>query len=275
MEDTFEKFKEKMHANRPDFFMSSKDYIEKMRSDENNISFWYPKIEEIAPTPKTKIFKVPYEFTDAIINDQYYKEEWQDAMFNWVKTSIMPKIKDMSSLLFIKNGTFSNKFCAQDCMCMKDVHDLTFSIPNIMYNAAVLGAGGNTEIAIRNRIVIDNNTPTIYDGLPLIPEVRVFYDFYSKKVLYSVNYWDYNYCSKYIYNYGDQLVFLAQRNHLQSYYEDNYEYLEECIEDDFSKVQGLTGKWSIDIMCPEYSGPMVIDMAKAEQSAYWDPKKCY
>ena len=34
----------------------------------------------------------------------------------------------------------------------------------------------------------------------------------------------------------------------------------------------MTGKWSIDVLLDEWGNYWLIDMAKAENSAYWNPE---
>ena len=82
--------------------------------------------------------------------------------------------------------------------------ELTDAIININYAAMCCGAdmgGGCNELVVRERILHDARvTPCIYSGLPLRSEFRVFYDFDLKKVLFTANYWEYDYIYEHLYD---------------------------------------------------------------------------
>lgn len=120
---------------------------------------------------------------------------------------------------------------------------------------------------VRELIKSSNNTPTIYNGLPLNIEFRVFYDFDSHKVLYSCNYWDYNYCIDYL-EPNDKIVFEHEYKRINEAFLSLQKIVERKIEDSMKNVE-LKGQWSIDIMytLDEF---YLIDMAIARQSAYWN-----
>lgn len=259
---------EQLLKARPDFFLPTDDYIKEMAESRNNISYWFPKIENCGiKVPKTVIVPIPVDLTRAIHEDRYSKSSVNSQdMFHWVSGKVMPKIQHLGFLLFVKNGTFSNKFLAYTCMCVNDPYNLTYNIPFIMYHSSILGAGGNTEIAIRERIGHIPEAPTIYCGLPLTTEFRVFYDFDERKVLKTVNYWDYDYCFPHMFNEGDKLIFSHYAPLLQKEFDERKAEVENLVSEHMQNVD-LTGKWSVDIM---YRGDYwLIDMALAENSAYY------
>lgn len=247
--------------------MNVKEYAD--RSVMNKFSFWYDKIKDCGlNVPKSIIIKI--DPTDPIIEHFYLDDYKEDTKIiqDWVDKHVVPEIdKAKFGLFFLKNSTFSNKFNAMDCLSYRD--RVAASVININYAALCLGAGGIDEIVIRERIEHDSSsTPTIYNGLPFRTEFRVFYDFDRQKVLYTVNYWDYDYVYPNLHDLTDKIVFDYMKDKMQQSFEDNKETVEKLVTEHMTNV-GLTGKWSIDFMLDESGKFWLIDMAVAESSAYW------
>ena len=129
---------------------------------------------------------------------------------------------------------------------------------------------------MREFIEDPDDNPTIYKGLPLRTEFRVFVDFDTNRVLSVVNYWD----EKTMLNrfeekrdnhdVHDLITFKANLSKLNARFEKYKDIVKEktmvLLE---SKSQNrLTGQWSMDIML---SGNdfYIIDMALAEESYYY------
>ena len=247
-----------------------KKYYEAEKLDKNNFSYWYDKIKGIKEfiIPQSRIVDIPFDVwmvfnCDAIEDNEYILKDFVDK-------ELVPFLDD-DNIYFVKNAKFSNKFNYNTCITNR--RKLLDSFINICYSALCLGAEGNTEFIIRDYIPYDANMyATIYNGLPLRCEIRVFYDADSKQVLYPVNYWDYEYCRSKLYSRGDQIIFDSLRTELEQRYQ--YEKIIVCnkVEQAFENVD-LEGKWSIDIMIDDSnfkSEYYLIDMALAENSAYWN-----
>lgn len=84
---------------------------------------------------------------------------------------------DLPDDAFIKTGTFSGKFQFANCHCTEpDEMGEYFQV--ITNHAQVIGAGESIDIAVRDYIVDhDEDRPTIYGGMPLRCEYRLFVDF--------------------------------------------------------------------------------------------------
>lgn len=252
--------------------MSFNEYYENQKNNKNNISNWLPKIKDCGiAVPKTVIIDVPIEITKCFLMDD--KDEDAKQIMQWVEKEVIPKIPKDMFFLFVKNGTFSNKFDFNDCATRKSLFPLTQSIININYASLSLGAGGLSELAIREKIRFNEKyTPTIYNGMPLTDEYRVFYDFDKKKTLYVVNYWDWDYCFKAISRkFTDEIIFSDHYSTVKSNYELNKDKVLNEVSEAMQNVD-MKGIWSIDILRDEQSKFWLIDMAIAEQSAYWNPK---
>ena len=106
--------------------------------------------------------------------------------------------------------------------------------------------------------------------MPLRSEFRVFYDFDLKKVLFTANYWDYDYVYGRLYDATDKIIFDHERERLESTFKEKKSMAEALVAEHMAKVEGLSGPWSVDLMMTEAGEMYLIDMAVAEQSAYWE-----
>lgn len=284
------------------------------RSNElNAFSHWYPKVKNCGiPTPQSVVINTSEELLN---NNNFYMENWEEDMAtikSWVDSEVLPKL-DSCGLghkpLFVKNSKFSGKFNANaNCFAMR--HNLAEHIANIMYEDLCFDVGGENEIVIRERINYHlESVPCIYNGLPLRPEFRVFYDFDSRQVIFTANYWDYDYVYSHLYDRTDRIVFDAMRAEQTETFEAYKDYVAEAVAKHMAGVQGLHGPWSIDIMFADYPDDVrkkyiegyshdgefedyivseeddnagdqgirkpkmyLIDMAVAERSAYWEKR---
>lgn len=245
------------------------DYNKWLMENPNNFSFWFPKIENCGiKVPGSVIVSVPEE----ILHSFYMEREGDmERIEAFVRDTVMPAIKDMPVLLFVKNGCFSNKFDFRDCAVKKNVPELTMSILNINYTSLMFETGGNYEVVIRERIGMlehEGEQYRIYHGMPLKPEFRVFYDFDKKKALYAVNYWDWDYCHDAISrDKTDKVVYEAVYPKILDFYKKHEAEVLQLVDDHMKDVEGLSGIWSVDIMYAdgEY---WLIDMALGATSAY-------
>ena len=250
------------------------DFYNDLKQDVLNVSYWFPKIENCGiKVPQTFIKEIPVELFTHLFLD--HPEEDIDYIYNWVKNDLIPSIpEELHGLIFIKNGTFSNKFDFSTCCIRCNPLEITRSIAEINYASLMFDTGGNTEIVIRERIPYDNQkTMTIYNGMPLRNEYRAFYDFDNHKALYITDYWEWSYCHDAIScNATDKLVYEKAYNDLHTHYLINHEQVLKLVEEHMKDVN-LSGIWSIDLLEDKNKELWLIDMAIGHRSAYWDPKK--
>ena len=237
--------------------------------NKNNFSYWFKEIEKVSDKrikiPKSLVFSVPKD-----IQECFYEcnDVSTNKIGNWLESNVLPVIKKEigTPFFFVKNARFSNKF---DGSCFSYTTNLLHNVININYGALCLGAGGTEELVIREWVGCDySKVSKIYNGLPLRPEFRVFYDFDTKEVLYSANYWDPKYVEGRLWDKTDKVVFASEKEYLKNVYEMFFIKVEEFVAD-FMKDVNLEGKWSVDVLrdgCGDY---WLIDMALAEESAYW------
>lgn len=266
--DFDEQYLEECHNN----FLSS------IRNNPNNFSFWFPKIENCGiPVPKSVIIQLP----DDIIQSLFLEREGDDdRITDFVRNTVKPAIPEEWNRIFIKNGCFSNKFDFQYCCIRPTVHRLVTSIEQINMDALCLDTDGESELVIREFLEpyhydddeLGIKIYSIYNGMPLRPEIRVFYDFDNRRALYAANYWDWNYCHDRICERDctDELAYEAAYPTIESFFNKMQGNALELVEKSLKNVD-MQGIWSVDLMWHEGQF-WLIDMAVGHRSAYWDPK---
>lgn len=183
-----------------------------------NIRFKQKDLEEIAKRSYEEDRKYPENFSNwykhivdfgyfkhtNIISNQIFTFEEVETMqetdiidkVNWEKINkiLEPTLNKMKKgqVYNIKNGCFSNKFDFSTCLTTNG--ELAQQLWKINYQSCMYETGGHTELVVREVIPNHLEYPTIYNGMPLREEIRVFYNLDAKKIEYIVDYWDYDYC---------------------------------------------------------------------------------
>ena len=252
------------------------NYIHLQKTNRNNFSNWFWKLHSVVRygihLPKSVTVPVSENILPA-----FFQETEGDGkkIREWVEKILQPLMKNVELPAFMKNGCFSNKFdFSNSCLIESiDTDYLARHLGNIQYNSLCYDTLGNLEIVLREWIAPEKGAACIYNGMPLRPEMRLFYDFSNHKYLYDVNYWDWDYCHDVI----------ARRPADKDAYEKAYPSLVKSLENyrdrylsDIKRalagVEGLEGVWSVDFMFND-GKVWLIDMAEAQRSAYWDPSK--
>ncbi len=251
----------------------------RMVCNPNNFSFWYERVKDCGlKIPASVYYQFSYDDVCEFISYVYGEDKhMDDKKLDFKRKIVNPLLSKFSSIcksneLFIKNATFSNKFDFASCHIHGNADissTVTDSLGNINYTGLLVGADGFNEVVIREYIKPVINFGKIYNGMVLRPEFRVFYDFDKHKVLYTVNYWDYQYCKEYL-NVEDKAVFANAEAQLNKYFEQHVDEVEKLVSEHMPHAW-LEGKWSIDIMMNDENDFYLIDMALAENSAYWNP----
>ena len=266
------------------FEKASKNMYADDRACPENFSNWYNHIVDFGK----------FRHAGVIANQVFTWQETQamrkSDVIEYVDFGVINKILeptlnklDGSKLYSIKNGTYSNKFDFITSIVTK--RNLAENLWKINYNSTLFDTGGYTELVVREFIPLDpRKVPTIYNGMPLREELRVFYNMDTKHIEYIVDYWDYNYCEPNIKNRADNIIFNWFHNkygNRQIKHKDILHIVEKQIRDYINTLkfdECLTGIWSIDFMyvddLDDYKGIWLVDMARGFRSAYWEPNKC-
>lgn len=252
--------------------MDSYEFYAKFRNDINNFSYWYPKVQHCGiRVPKSVVISVPDDLMDAFYLDHPDKDI--PTIEEWVKNSVLPVIPDTLDAIFVKNGTFSNKFHFSSCTPNTDLRSLTQAIIEIQEASLCFETGGNSEIVIRERIPEEEGLCHIYHGMPLRPEFRVFYDFDVHRPLYVVNYWDRDYCHRHIARIPeDAEQYDKAYPKIKDFFKAHADIVLQAVHEHMKDVTGLEGIWSIDIMFANHEY-YLIDMAIGYRSAYYDAQR--
>lgn len=274
IEDYFNSLSEKL---TPEFFEQLKIASYKRdREYPENFSNWYSHIKDFGKFKHAEVLYnqiLTLEDLEILQEEQLSKVDW-----NKLQEVLQPTISKMTpyKLYNLKNGCYSNKFDFETSIV--DTQDIAQKLWKINYESSMKETGGFTEVVLREFIPSDNKTPTIYHGMPLRTEVRIFYNMETKKIEYAVDYWDYDYCSQWL-NITDRIVFdwYTKRPEKTTQLEDTIDYIYKYI-DTLKFDETMKGIWSIDFMLcnnkdvyENYNGIYLIDMARGFRSAYWDP----
>lgn len=257
------------------------------REYPENFSNWYPHIKEFGKFKHSNIIAHQiFTYEELKILQKY--EALKDVNWEEYEQVLKPTLDklDEYKLYNIKNGCFSNKFEFNTCITTKQ--DLAKNFWKIEYSSACYDTGGHTELVVREYIPYDiSKTLTIYNGMPLRTEVRIFYNMLTQKIEYIEDYWNYDYCIDNIHNITDNIVFSCFHNNIVSkapiytlnhsveldkvinYIKDNIHTLQ--FDNTLAQMYPI---WSIDFMYDNCKDDVyLIDMARGYRSAYWDPNK--
>ena len=175
--------------------------------DPNAMSKWLPPIAEqvkeynFFKIPKTKILKVPMTLLQSTRTATY--NELSPISIEIINRYIYRVFGlDDKKDYFIKTGTFSSKFDFRNAKVTagQEVKELgsylwyiqhqASQMASMLNNVCLYGVSTNNEWIVREFIDDAEDNPTIYNGLPLHTEYRVFVDFDTKEVIGINPYWD-------------------------------------------------------------------------------------
>lgn len=275
---------------------------EMLSMNKASMGYWLPKMCEAMENggffkiPNTKIIKVPLSLlqltrldyfthtrTTLDIVDRYCKE-----VFN------LNEKRDY----FIKTGTYSSKFDFRNAHVhgAQEVRELgeyllfihTQALAHAHFDLSernqpvIYGLSTTNEWVVREFIPDSESNFTIYHGLPLRTEYRVFVDFDTCEILGAHPYWDPVVMEDRFNNKEDSndadmvhdaITFRANSDRLMERYNHNVAQVTDELRNVLADARkdGMRGQWSVDIM-QNGNDFWFIDMAPAEISAFY--KEC-
>lgn len=258
-------------------------------TNPNSMSHWLPAIAETAVShgffkiPKTVIAHMPMTVL------QLTRKEFQQltpATFDILNRYCMKIFSlDVNKDYFIKTGTYSSKFDFRNAHVHgeKEVRELGEYLLFIHHDAnamasslaspAIYGVSTTTEWVVREFIEDKEDNPTIYKGMPLHTEYRVFVDFDTDSVLAAAPYWEPATMKKRfgenrdLHDAHDGVIYQMHEDTLMRRYNENKDRVAAEISKFIPDV-ALTGQWSVDVM-QNGDDFYIIDMALAENSAFY------
>ena len=260
-----------------------------IETNPNSMGYWFPELVEkckdsFFKLPKTTIIKVPITLL------QLTRTDYQSLTPITIKILDDYCMKafnlDVNKEYFIKTGTYSSKYDFRNTHVYgeKEVRELGEYLLFIHFQAlqmasplsspCIYGVSTTTEWVVREFIKDKENNPSIYMGMPLHTEYRVFVDFDEDKILGISPYWEPDTMKKRFGNSNDSndpdkihdyIIYKMHEQTLMKRYEDNKNIVLNNIEKLISDIS-LPGQWSIDIM-QNGDDFYIIDMALAINSA--------
>ena len=264
---------------------------ELLNHDPNTMSNWLFAIKEVVDKtqffkiPKTRIIKVPLALLQST---RVYEFGELSPLSLEIINRYAQKVFDLDTEkdYFIKTGTFSSKFDFRNAKVTKgqEVSELgsylwyiqsqANQMASPLNNKVIYGVSSNNEWVVREFIDDKENNPTIYNGLPLHTEYRVFVDFDKEEIIGISPYWHPEVMKENFLDIGvsapiqknhDYINYINHEDTLMKRYEEN----KDLVVSEISKLLKdcrLKGQWSIDVM-QNGSDFWLIDMARASESA--------
>lgn len=258
----------------------------------NSMSHWLPQfcaaVKESGcglKIPDTVIAKIPMTLLQLTRIDY---ERLNQATRNIINTYCMEVFYlDISKDYFVKTGTFSSKFDfrnahvtgAEEVRTLGEylvyIQDQAVYAAGPLSSPSVYGMSTTTEWVVRDYIQPVQECQTIYKGLPLRTEYRVFVDFDTREVIGISPYWEEKLMEKRFsekrdgHDVHDYVAFETEKLRLRTRYEENKEKVVQAVAEMAACCEGMTGQWSVDIM-QNGSDFWLIDAAIAQQSALFD-----
>jgi predicted transcriptional regulator len=263
---------------------------EMLGTNPNNMGYWLPELiesvkkQDFFKVPKTQIMKVPMTLLQLSRID--YGELTSSTMDVVDRFCFQAFGLDESKNYFIKTGTYSSKYDFRNAKVAgaKEVRELGEYLLFIQHQAAMMasplatprfyGVSTTNEWVVREFIEDVEGNPSIYKGLPLHTEYRVFVDFDDGAVLGMNPYWDPEVMKQRFghendadspHQIHDYIIYRSHEETLMKRYNENAEHIWRGIEVMLPDVN-LPSQWSIDVM-QNGDDFYIIDMALAENSA--------
>lgn len=259
-----------------DIFSMTKEEEDKMMDEAffyscnnpENMSFWLPKIlksstavQSSLQIPETKIIPFSREQWNWLRSDNYTPEAIENMNAFFVE-----RLQGFAEgeTLFMKTGIFSNKFDFATTL-VKDRQQIAKQFLRIFYDSMMVGAERTNEAVFRKYIAAKEDRESIYNGMPLRTELRVFYDFDEKQVVGVSNYWHPE-VMKVNLKGQDKEIYLQEESKIVFDFNLYKKKVMAEVHKFMKGVNGLEGKWSVDIMMVGQE-LWIIDMARMERSA--------
>lgn len=260
--------------------------------NRNSMGHWLPKLIEASSNqyhfkiPKTTIVQLPIPLLQLTkLEYESINKTTRKILNTWVKRVFNLNVGDY----FIKTGTYSYKFDFRNVRVrdLKEIeeigeyllyiHGYANQMAGPLYSPCIYGMSTTHEWVVRDFIESKEDVPTIYNGLPLHVEYRVFIDCDTKEVLSIHPYWDPEGMKKHFSKYAkggninhihDYVVFKSHEDRMKQKFNREKDNIVKHLQPIVDKLD-LTGQWSLDIM-DDGESLWLIDMAVAEQSTFYE-----
>ena len=268
-----------------------------LEMNQNSIGNWFPQLTEAASRhsffqiPDTTIIKVPLTMLQLARLDYFTLTKTTLEIVDRFCEKAFHLDRDKE--YFIKTGVFSSKYDFRNARVSgaEEVRTLGEYLLFIQFQSvcyahydlsgrnqpAMYGQGSTVEWVVREFIQDKEDNPTIYKGLPLHTEYRVFIDADTDRVIGISPYWRSDVMKHRFGHEEDQdsphqihdyITYSAHEKILMERYNANKERIIQEVEKLLPDLK-LEGQWSLDIM-QNGDDFYIIDMALAKNSALND-----
>lgn len=265
--------------------------------NKNSMGHWLPAINDAVKNTSDPFFKIPATkvMTVPITLLQLTRQPYEllTPTTKRILNEFCHKAFDLddSKTYFVKTGTNASKFNfrnakvqgASEVQTLGEYllynHSRALSMASPLCQPSIYGMATTTEWAVRDFIEDKEDNPTIYNGLPLHTEYRVFVDMNANNVLSIENYWRPDVMEQRferpaltgleeVDNVHDAITYGANKQRLCERYEANKDTVAAHIKELLPNID-LNGQWSIDVM-QNGDDFYIIDMATAQSSAFYE-----
>lgn len=261
-----------------------------LEMNQNSIGHWLPPLVEAVQ--KQKFFKVPATTVIRVPMTLLQLTRCNYMELTPATLAVVDKFcqkvfrLDEEKSYFVKTGTYSSKFDFRNAHVhgakevrelgeyLLFIHFLALQMASPLNNKQIYGVSTTNEWVVREYIEDKENNPTIYKGMPLHTEYRVFVDFDTQKVIGVSPYWHPALMAE-RFSHGedadsphqihDYIVFKAHEEKLMKRYDEHVDEICRRLEEMLQDIR-LEGQWSIDIM-QNGDDFWLIDMGLAQNSA--------
>lgn len=253
----------------------SVNLYKRFSENPNSLYNWFPAVQNALEnsqsnlkTPLTKTLRLPIELAQFIrIEYQETSQKDKELFNNFIFEQF--GLED-DKTYFIKTGTFSSKFQFANAKC-SEPREMGEYFQVINNFAMMVGAGHSVDVVVREYIEDVENNPTIYNGMPLRTEFRVFVDCDKDELIGVVPYWHPIVMERALKAgladsiQADYKTYLSHEDKLTRDYNDNLNRVKQEVKNLLPHLN-LTGQYSIDVM-KNGDDLYVIDLALMSESA--------
>ena len=246
-------------------------------SDPSHFPNWYDGLSKYFRTPDSVFVPIDLARFSWLSCDDYADDRIEE--FGAYLMGYLEKAQALGFgfPVFLKGSTFSNKFNFVDCVVHEGITaaELGRKALDIFY-MAMCGDRYDAGFVFRRFIAAPDGTPSIYEGMPLRPEFRVFYDFDRKLVLCVKPYWDVPTMTRGLYDPADRESFAQAAPALEAAFLANAHAVSRHVSDALAGYVGRPGGvrsasiWSLDFLMEPDGTLWFIDAAVGFRSHSYD-----